>query len=143
MFSPQITVPLSPPPQCLQATTQQTLLGRNWMCMYYCTSLYIVHIISFCMLKLVRYQHMSQREKRDFNFNDVNNSHGNWKHPSAPGAESKSLPGPLAMPVPAKPTGSLLALWGAKEKSKASSSHMEFAGRSYGGAKAELYPQMR
>lgn len=47
------------------------------------------------------------------------------------------------LPAPAKPAGSLLSLWTAKQKAKANSSHVEFAGRSYGEMKAELYPQMR
>ena len=46
------------------------------------------------------------------------------------------------VPVPAKPTGSLLNLYTAQQRSKASTTHIEFAGRSYGDI-ADLYPQMR
>ncbi len=81
----------------------------------------------------------------------MNNSHGNRQQPLggsgvlAPPPGSTHQPHPPAMvPIPAKPTGSLLSLWQAREKSKASNGHVEFAGRSYGGEmKTELYPQMR
>ena len=84
---------------------------------------------------------MSEREKRDFNYNDRNNSHSNWTLKSE-GAGHNGAP-LLAMPVPAKPTGSLLSLWNTKQQNKANSGHIEFAGRSYGERKAELYSQMR
>ena len=84
---------------------------------------------------------MTEREKRDFNYNDRNNSHGNWGTASIKSEGSAHTGAPL--PVPAKPTGSLLSLWSAKQQSKANSGHLEFAGRSYGERKAELYPQMR
>ena len=104
---------------------------------------------------------MTEREKRDFNYNDMNNSHGKYgasnagstlKPPPAgsgmlapPPGPTHHHPHPLPMvPVPAKSTGSLLSLWQAREKSKASNGHVEFAGRSYGGEmKTELYPQIR
>lgn len=83
---------------------------------------------------------MSEREKRDFNYNDRNNSHGNWGGPSI----KTEGTGPLAaLPVPAKQTESLLSLWSSKQQSKANSGHVEFAGRNYGERKAELYAQMR
>ena len=82
---------------------------------------------------------MTEREKIDFNFNDINNNHGNWTGVKG-SSSTHSLP---ALPVPAKPTSSLLSLWSAKQQSKANSGHVEFAGRSYGDRKAELYSQMR
>ena len=70
----------------------------------------------------------------------------NWQHightPSKPPVPLTSGTFP-ALPVPAKSTGSLLALYTAKEKGKAGNSHIEFAGRSYGEKKVELYSHMR
>lgn len=86
-------------------------------------------------------------EKRGYD----DGGHGNWQLVGhTPSIAKPHVPDPLpasgtapVLPVPAKPVGSLLALYSAKEKSKASSCHIEFAGRSYGKMKADLYPQMR
>ena len=89
---------------------------------------------------------MTKREKTDFNLGNTNNSHGNWKslgpNPSFPvGAANGATP--FSLPVVGKPTASLLQLWTSRQKDKTRNCHAEFAGRSYGEVKAELYPQMR
>jgi len=85
---------------------------------------------------------MTEREKSDYFHGNTNNAHGNWKT-----LASSSNPGnaaePLPLPTPSKPTGSLLSMWTSRQQEKARTSHTEFAGRSYGDVKAELYSQMR
>ena len=114
--------------------------------------MYVIMVTFF-----LRYQQMTEREKRDFESGDINNSHGNWKQLTGPagppglGGQSTNHTSLMSMnggalptlPVPMKPSGSLLTLWTTRQKNKANSSHVEFAGRSYGEVKTELYSQMR
>ena len=91
-----------------------------------------------------RYQQMTEREKTDYNHGNTNNAHGNWKtlgpnHSFPVGVAG----GPMSLPIAGKSSASLLSLWTSRQKDKARSSHTEFAGRSYGDMKAELYPQTR
>lgn len=96
---------------------------------------------------LGRYQLMGERES------SYTDNPSKWQHQQTTPYSSSSvkpssllvdsgLP-PPSLPVPAKSTGSLLSLWTAKEKNKANSGHVEFAGRTYGEVKAELYPHTR
>ena len=89
-----------------------------------------------------------RERERDFNLGDRNNDHGVWKPPphphSTPAPHQPSLSQQLnfkPLPVLAKPVASVLSIWTSRQRSKASSSHVEFAGRRYG-EKAELYPSL-
>ena len=62
-----------------------------------------------------------------------------WKENAAPSQLKKQ---PKLVSMPAKPVASVLSIWSARQCNKASSSHMEFAGRMNYGNKAELYPAL-
>ena len=83
---------------------------------------------------------MTEREKSDFNLGDKNNEHGTWKENSAPSQQKQQ---PKLVPMPAKPVASVLSIWSARQRNKASSSHMEFAGRMSYGNRAELYTTLK
>ena len=96
--------------------------------------------------ELDRYQQMTEREKREFN-HSVSERHQDHSkqlqlHPHTL-TSNQTPPTSRPLPVPAKPVATLLSMWTAKEHHKASSNHVEFAGRRNFGERAELYLFMK
>ena len=86
--------------------------------------------------ELDRYKQMTEREKRELNHGMAE------RHPhDLPTNQTPSTSRPL--PVPAKPVATLLSMWTAKEHHKASTNHVEFAGRRNFGERAQLYLFMK
>ena len=83
--------------------------------------------------ELDRYKQMTEREKRELDHE---------RQPLNP-ATNQAPPTTRPLPVPAKPVATLLSMWTAKEHHKASTSHVEFAGRRNFGERAELYIFMK
>ena len=72
----------------------------------------------------------------------VNGSDYKWSQRPQEGQRSHHLMGGVT-PKLGKPVGSLLSIWTNKKQVAADSCHQEFAGRSYGSSKAELYKSLR
>ena len=90
--------------------------------------------------ELDRYQQMTEREKRELNHGDQTKQLLAHSHSLA---ANQTPPTSRPLPVPAKPVATLLSMWTAKEHRKASSNHVEFAGRRNFGERAELYMFMK
>ena len=84
--------------------------------------------------ELDRYKQMTEREKREL---DHERQSLNLTTNQAAPPTSRPLP------IPAKPVATLLSMWTAREHHKASTNHVEFAGRRKFGERAELYLFMK
>ena len=83
--------------------------------------------------ELDRYKQMTEREKRELD------------HERQPLSLTTNQAPPTSrpLPIPAKPVATLLSMWTAREHHKASTNHVEFAGRRKFGERAELYLFMK
>lgn len=84
----------------------------------------------------------------DGSFSDHQNMEHKWnqRHDKGQGLHHRTsdlVNDSNSLPSLSKPTGSLLSIWTNKKQAAANSCHTEFAGRSYGDVKTELYKKMR
>ena len=90
---------------------------------------------------------MTEREKREVNSQTVAGGHHEHNKQmllhSHNATSNQTQLSSRPLPVPAKPVATLLSMWTAKEHHKATSSHVEFAGRRNFGERAELYLFMK
>ena len=96
--------------------------------------------------ELDMYQQMTEREKREANHGVTGGHHDQSKQMlihSHNSTSNQTPPTSRPLPVPAKPVATLLSMWTAKQHHKASSNHVEFAGRRNFGERAELYLFMK